>query len=50
MVIPLSGGDATNPYTSDNTVGFAFEFHLTNVIGVASANFLGACVNYERAH
>lgn len=49
MVIPLARADATNPYTSDETVGFAFELHLTNVTGVASANFLGACINYERA-
>lgn len=50
MVIPLNRADATNPYTSDDTIGFAFEFHLTNIAGVASANFLGACINYERAH
>lgn len=50
MTIPLNRADATNPYTSADTVGFAFELHLTNVTGVASANFLGACINYAGAH
>jgi len=50
MSINLARADATNPYTSANALGFAVEFHLTNVTGVASAHFLGGCINYERLH
>ena len=50
MTIPLARADATNPYTAADALGFAFEFGLTNVTGVATAHFLGGCIAYERAH
>ena len=50
MVIPLARADANNPYTSTDALGFAFEFGLANVLEVASAHFLGGCINYERLH
>jgi hypothetical protein len=50
MDIPLARADANNPYTSADAMGFVLEMHLTNVTGVASAHFLGACIGYERLH
>lgn len=47
MTATLASADATNPFTSSNAIGFAIEFHLTNTTGVASAHFLGACIQYE---
>lgn len=41
----LDANDANNPFT-DGSI-FIFEFHLTNVIGVSEAVFLGGCVHYE---
>ena len=48
MPIALARGDATNPYTSADAIAFVLEFGLTNITGVASAHFLGACIEYER--
>ncbi|MCK5643530.1 MAG: hypothetical protein KAJ19_22205 [Gammaproteobacteria bacterium] len=50
MVIPLARADANNPYTSLDAFAFALEFHLTNVTGIASAHFLGACIAHIREH
>ncbi len=49
MTIPLNRNDATNPYASVG-LGFAFEFGLSDILQVATAHFLGGCVNYERLH
>jgi hypothetical protein len=40
--------DATNPIT--NAIGLAIEFHLTNTVGVAAIDLIGACLGYERLH
>jgi hypothetical protein len=40
--------DATNPLA--NAIGLAIEFHLTNLVGVAVADLIGACLAYEREH
>jgi hypothetical protein len=50
MSITLPRADADNPYTSTDAYAFEIEFHLTNVTGVASAHFSGACIQYERLH
>ncbi len=44
----LLAADATNPLA--NAVGFALELHLTNLVGVASADLIGACINYTATH
>jgi len=44
VICPLDAGDATNPLSGVNKINF--EFHLTNITGVAEANFLGGCIQY----
>ena len=45
MEFILNPLDTTNPLASANGIGW--EFHLTNTSGVASADLLSACLNYE---
>jgi len=47
MTATLASAEATNPFTSADAIGFVIEMHLTNTTGVASAHFLGACIQYE---
>ncbi len=40
--------DANNPLANVN--GFAFELHLTNVTGVASADLISVCISYTASY
>ena len=42
----LESGDATNPFTSSDAVGFGLEIHLTNVTGVPAFHLLGIRLDY----
>ena len=44
----LDKDDGSNPYSGvANAIGFCFEFHLTNITGVADADCISGCINYE---
>lgn len=45
---PLDVSDATNPLTLANAI--AFEFHLTNITGVAEFDLVGGCFLYEATY
>ncbi len=45
----MAFNDASNPFAV-NSNGIAVEIHLTNVTGVASAHFIGACIDYRALH
>jgi hypothetical protein len=42
--IPILAADPTNPLANATHIGL--EFHLTNLIGVAEIDFVGACITY----
>lgn len=44
----FAAADATNPLA--NAIGIAIEFHLTNLVGVAVIDLVGAYLGYERNH
>jgi len=47
MSTTLSGADGNNGYSGgDNSTGFCFEFHLTNLTGVADIHFISGCINF----
>ena len=48
MAATLAAADGSNGFTGgDKTTGFYFEFHLTNLTGVADIHFVGGCINYK---
>ena len=48
MSATLAAADSDNGFgTGDNSIGFCFEFHLTNITGVADIDCISGCVNYE---
>ncbi len=48
MSATLDKDDASNAYSGvANAIGFCFEFHLTNITGVADIDCISGCVNYE---
>lgn len=40
----LLAANGTNPLAA--ALGIGIEFHLTNIVGVASADLIGACIDY----
>lgn len=44
QVFTLDALDATNPLA--NAFGIDLDIHLTNLNGVAAADFMGACINF----
>ncbi len=47
MTATLDKDDASNAYNAvANAIGFCFEFHLTNITGVADIDCISGCVNY----
>lgn len=48
MSLAIPSADATNPFTSTDAFGFVLEIGPTNLTGVASCHFIGACIVYER--
>ena len=48
MAATLAAADGSNGFAADDdTVGFCFEFHLTNTTGVADVDCISGCINYE---
>lgn len=48
MAIPILQNDASNGFSDgDKTVGFIFEFRLTNTTGVGAANLVSGRLAYE---
>ncbi len=48
MSATLAAADGSNGFgAGDDVTGFCFEFHLTNLTGVADIHFVGGCVNYK---
>ncbi len=43
----FASGDATNPFTDANAVGFGIDPHLGNLIGVGAFHLFSACIVYE---
>ncbi len=51
MFISLDKDDVNNGYiVGDNHVGFCFEFHLANLVGVVDINFVAGELIYEAIH
>lgn len=47
MSTTLSGANGDNGYSGgDNSTGFCFEFHLTNLTGVVDIHFISGCINF----
>ena len=47
MSATLSESDSNNGFDSgDDTIGFCFEFHLTNTTGVGDIDLVSGCINY----
>jgi hypothetical protein len=44
----LSAADGDNPLA--NAIGIAIEIHLTNTVGVALVDLIGACISYAATH
>jgi hypothetical protein len=42
----LASADATNPFSSASSVGFALEMHLTNITGVSAIHLVEAVLDY----
>ncbi len=48
MGTTIAAADGSNGFAvDDKTVGFCFEFHLTNLTDVADVHFVAGCVNYK---
>ena len=48
MGATLLASDSDNGFgVGDNAIGFCFEFHLTNLVGVVDIDAISGCINYE---